>query len=281
MERLLGDVESRLDGRFNGHLAVDTEDGRALSLTFEPMQSGGSVVLVEDVTERKNAEAKINHLARYDALTGLPNRIFFHDQMQWALATMKRDSSLAVLFVDLDQFKQVNDTLGHPAGDALLCAVADRLRGIVRDTDLVARFGGDEFVVLQASVRGVEGATAMAKRIVEELSTTYDIEGHRVVIGASVGIALAPRDGTGADVLLEERRHGALSGEIRRARHVALLRARDGREGAGAPQPRARPAPGGRERRIRGALPAADQPEDRPDLDLRGAAALEASASAA
>jgi len=203
LERLLGEIESRLDGKFNGHLAVDTEDGRSLSLTFEPMLSGGSVVLVEDVTERKNAEAKINHLARYDALTGLPNRIFFHDQMQWALATMKRDSGLAVLFVDLDQFKQVNDTLGHPAGDALLCAVADRLRGIVRDTDLVARFGGDEFVVLQASVRGNDSAAAMAKRIVEELSTTYDIDGHRVVIGASVGIALAPRDGTGADVLLK------------------------------------------------------------------------------
>jgi diguanylate cyclase (GGDEF)-like protein len=203
MERLLSDLESRLAGQFDGELAVETEDGRSLSLTFEPMQNGGSVVLVEDVTERKNAEAKIHHLARYDALTGLPNRIFFHDQMEWALATMKRGHHCAVLFVDLDQFKQVNDTLGHPAGDALLFAVAERLRNIIRESDLVARFGGDEFVVLQTPLRNPDAAAMLARRIVEELSNSYDIDGHRVVIGASVGIAVAPRDGSGADVLLK------------------------------------------------------------------------------
>jgi diguanylate cyclase (GGDEF)-like protein len=203
MERLLSDLESRLAGKFDGELAVDTEDGRSLSLTFEPMENGGSVVLVEDVTERKNAEAKIHHLARYDALTGLPNRIFFHDQMEWALATMKRGHHCAVLFVDLDQFKQVNDTLGHPAGDALLFAVAERLRNIIRESDLVARFGGDEFVVLQTPLRNPEAAATLARRIVEELANSYDIDGHRVVIGASVGIAVAPRDGAGADVLLK------------------------------------------------------------------------------
>jgi diguanylate cyclase (GGDEF)-like protein len=203
MERLLSDLESRLTGKFDGDLAVDTEDGRSLSLTFEPMENGGSVVLIEDVTERKNAEAKIHHLARYDALTGLPNRIFFHDQMEWALATMKRGHHCAVLFVDLDQFKQVNDTLGHPAGDALLFAVAERLRNIIRESDLVARFGGDEFVVLQTPLRNPEAAANLARRIVEDLSNTYDVDGHRVVIGASVGIAVAPRDGAGADVLLK------------------------------------------------------------------------------
>jgi diguanylate cyclase (GGDEF)-like protein len=203
MERLFADLESRLSGKFDGELAVDTEDGRALSLTFEPMEDGGSVVLVEDVTERKNAEAKINHLARYDALTGLPNRTFFHDQMEWVLATMKRGTHCAVLFVDLDQFKQVNDTLGHPAGDALLCAVAERLRGIVRDTDFVARFGGDEFVVLETSARDPEAAAILAGRIVEALGEPYDVNGHHVIIGASVGISVAPRDGIGADVLLK------------------------------------------------------------------------------
>jgi diguanylate cyclase (GGDEF)-like protein len=203
MERLLSELESRLAGKFDGELAVDTEDGRALSLTFEPMEDGGSVVLVEDVTERKNAEAKINHLARYDALTGLPNRTFFHDQMEWVLATMKRGTHCAVLFVDLDQFKQVNDTLGHPAGDALLCAVAERLRGIVRDTDFVARFGGDEFVVLETSARDPEAAAILAGRIVEALGEPYDVNGHHVIIGASVGISVAPRDGIGADVLLK------------------------------------------------------------------------------
>jgi diguanylate cyclase (GGDEF)-like protein len=203
LERLLSDLDSRLSGKSDGELSVGTEDGRALALTFGPMQNGGSVVLVEDVTERKNAEARINHLARYDALTGLPNRSFFHDQMEWALASMKRDAHCAVLFVDLDQFKQVNDTLGHPAGDALLCAVAQRLRAMVRDSDLVARFGGDEFVVLQSPISHPDGAAALARRIVEELSTLYDIEGHSVVIGASVGIAVAPRDGRDADLLLK------------------------------------------------------------------------------
>jgi diguanylate cyclase (GGDEF)-like protein len=203
LERLLSDLDSRISGKFDGELAVATEEGRALSLTFEPMENGGSVVLIEDVTERKNAEARINHLARYDALSGLPNRSFFHDQMEFALATMKRDTHCAVLFADLDQFKQVNDTLGHPAGDALLCAVADRLRGIIRETDLVARFGGDEFVVLQSPIRGPEKAEMLARRIVEELSNPYEIDGHRIVIGASVGIAVSPRDGSSADTLLK------------------------------------------------------------------------------
>jgi diguanylate cyclase (GGDEF)-like protein len=203
MERLLSDLDSRLSWQFDGELAVDTADGRSLTLTFEPMPNGGSVVLIEDVTERKNAEAKINHLARYDALTGLPNRSYFHDQMAFALATMKRDAHCAVLFVDLDQFKQVNDTLGHPAGDALLCAVAQRLLDIVRETDLVARFGGDEFVVLQTPIRSDESASVLARRIVQDLSTIYEIDGHSIMIGASVGIAVAPRDGKDADLLLK------------------------------------------------------------------------------
>jgi len=179
LERLLSDLDSRISGKFDGELAVATEEGRALSLTFEPMENGGAVVLIEDVTERKNAEARINHLARYDALSGLPNRSFFHDQMEFALATMKRDTHCAVLFADLDQFKQVNDTLGHPAGDALLCAVADR------------------------PIRGPEKAEMLARRIVEELSNPYEIDGHRIVIGASVGIAVSPRDGSSADTLLK------------------------------------------------------------------------------
>jgi diguanylate cyclase (GGDEF)-like protein len=203
MERLLSDLDSRLSWQFDGELSVDTLDGRALTLTFEPMPNGGSVVLVEDVTERRNAEAKINHLARYDALTGLPNRSYFHDQTAFALGSMKRDAHCAVLFVDLDQFKQINDTLGHPAGDALLCAVSQRLLGIVRETDLVARFGGDEFVVLQTPIRDDDSATNLARRIVQELSTIYDIDGHSVMIGASVGIAVAPRDGRDADLLLK------------------------------------------------------------------------------
>jgi diguanylate cyclase (GGDEF)-like protein len=110
---------------------------------------------------------------------------------------------VAVLFIDLDQFKQVNDTLGHPRGDLLLREVADRLRSHVREGDIVARFGGDEFVILQSPVSGVEEAATMSRRLIEALSETYEVEGHRVVIGASIGIAMAPRDGIGADHLLK------------------------------------------------------------------------------
>ena len=160
----------------------------------------GSVVLVEDITERKSAEARITHLARYDSLTGLPNRMFLREQMERALVA---NSASAVMFVDLDQFKQVNDTLGHPRGDMLLRAVADRLRRLVRSSDIVARFGGDEFVVVQSPTSGPDEAAALARRIVEAVSETYDIDGHQVVVGASVGIAMSPRDATGPDHLLK------------------------------------------------------------------------------
>lgn len=186
-------------------LSIDRADGRMLELTFQPMETGGCVVLVEDITERRSAEAKIEHLARYDALTGLPNRTSFTEQFERALSSGKNATARAVLFVDLDDFKQVNDTLGHPCGDALLCEVADRLRHAVREMDLVARFGGDEFVVLQTLRRGKElkDAATLAARIIATLSEIYDIDGHQIVVGASVGIALTPHDGMSVDQLLK------------------------------------------------------------------------------
>jgi diguanylate cyclase (GGDEF)-like protein len=187
----------------NGSLFVEIRDGQTLAFTVQPMDNGGSVVVVEDITERRNAEARINHLARFDALTGLPNRAFFHDELDRIISSMRRTGPSAILFVDLDQFKQVNDTLGHPRGDELLCAVADRLRDMMRKTDVVARFGGDEFVVLQSPLRSSGDAAGLAQRIVEALSRPYDIDGHEVVIGASIGIAMAPRDGIDADLLLK------------------------------------------------------------------------------
>jgi diguanylate cyclase (GGDEF)-like protein len=178
-------------------------DARALSWTFQPMDGGGSVVLVEDITERRNAEARISHLARFDELTGLPNRVNFRDEIEHLLAAERKDSSLAaLLFVDLDQFKQVNDTLGHPCGDRLLCMVADRLREMLRPDDLIARFGGDEFVVFQQNIQSNEDAASLARRIVDRLSERYEIDHHLVEIGASVGIAVA-WPGISADVLLK------------------------------------------------------------------------------
>jgi diguanylate cyclase (GGDEF)-like protein len=181
----------------------DAARGRSLSWTFQPMTGGGAVVLLEDVTERRDAEARISHLARYDELTALPNRLNFRDEIERLLAVPHDAVQLsALLFVDLDQFKQVNDTLGHPCGDELLCAVADRLRNMLRPEDFVARFGGDEFVVFQQNIRSNEEAAALARRIVDHLSERYQIGNHLVEIGASVGIAMtAP--GVSADTLLK------------------------------------------------------------------------------
>ncbi|MFY9952179.1 putative bifunctional diguanylate cyclase/phosphodiesterase [Bradyrhizobium sp.] len=181
----------------------DVARARSLSWTFQPMADGGAVVLLEDITERRNAEARISHLARYDELTALPNRVNFRDEIGRLLAA-QQDAELlsALLFVDLDQFKQVNDTLGHPCGDQLLCAVADRLREMLRPEDFVARFGGDEFVVFQQNLNSPEDAASLARRVVDRLSEPYKIENHLVEIGASVGIAVtAP--GISADTLLK------------------------------------------------------------------------------
>lgn len=183
----------------------DPVRGRTLSWTIQPMTDGGAVVLLEDITERKSAEAKISHLARYDELTALPNRVSFRDEIERLLAVSHSSERLcALLFVDLDQFKQVNDTLGHPCGDQLLCAVANRLREMLRPEDFVARFGGDEFVVFQQNIGTAEDAASLARRIVERLSERYRIDNHLVEIGASVGIALTSPDGdVSADTLLK------------------------------------------------------------------------------
>jgi diguanylate cyclase (GGDEF)-like protein len=181
----------------------DAARDRSLSWTFQPMAGGGAVVLVEDITERRRAEARISHLARYDELTALPNRVNFRDEIQRLLKLPDEAGRLsALLFIDLDQFKQVNDTLGHPCGDQLLCAVADRLRQMLRPEDFVARFGGDEFVVFLRDIDLDEQAAGLARRIVDHLSEPYQIDNHLVEIGASVGIAMKS-PGINADTLMK------------------------------------------------------------------------------
>lgn len=175
---------------------------RALSWKFQPMVGGGTVVLVEDITERRNSEARISHMARFDELTGLPNRVSFRNEIGRMLKSSDESTLSALLFVDLDQFKQVNDTLGHPCGDQLLCMVADRLREMLRADDFVARFGGDEFVVFQRAIKTNHDAADLARRIVERLSERYEVDNHQVEIGASVGIALTEPD-VSADHLLK------------------------------------------------------------------------------
>src|SRR6201747_2994123 len=181
----------------------DIDRGGSWSWTFQPMAGGGAVVLLEDITERRVAEARISHLARYDELTGLSNRVNFRAEIE-RLLTVPHDAEQlwALLFIDLDQFKQVNDTLGHPCGDQLLCAVADRLPAMLRPEAFVARFGGDEFVVFQQNIHSADDAAILARRIVDRLSERYKIDNHLVEIGASVGIAMSTR-GVSADTLLK------------------------------------------------------------------------------
>jgi len=202
-ERLAAELETRLAGGGEGDFFLETERGRTLALTFHPMADGGAIVLFEDITDRKIAEARIDQLARYDTTTGLPNRALFREHMDAAVAGLRRRGPFAIHFIDLDEFKEVNDTLGHTCGDELLCAAADRLRGLVRGSDILARFGGDEFVVLQYPLGHPKEAAALAERVMAELARPFEISGHEVVIGASVGIALAPRDGAEADLLLK------------------------------------------------------------------------------
>ena len=141
-------------------------------------------------------------MARFDALTGLPNRVVLQGRLETALSNSTRGQAFALHFIDLDQFKQVNDTLGHSRGDLLLEAVAQRLRDTVRSTDLVARFGGDEFIVLQSPIANEREVLSLAERILEAVGTTYDIDGNEVAISASIGIAIAPNDGKSADEIL-------------------------------------------------------------------------------
>lgn len=161
-------------------------------------------IILEDVTARRTAEAEATERAHLDPLTGLPNRLRLRERLDAALVHLRaRHEGCAVLLVDLDRFKPVNDTLGHAVGDALLGKVADRLRASLRPCDTVARIGGDEFVIVQGPVVGIEETRALARRLVDLVGRTYMVDGHLLTIGASVGIALAPQDGTDADRLLK------------------------------------------------------------------------------
>jgi diguanylate cyclase (GGDEF)-like protein len=179
-------------------------DGKIVMLTRQPMAGGGWVTLIEDITERRRAEAEIVHLARHDVLTGLANRAEFNARLEEASRRLKRNGgNLAVMMIDLDRFKAVNDTLGHLAGDQLLSEVARRLQSTVRDTDVLARLGGDEFAIIQeGGADQREGAVALALRIIEAISVPFDLNGQQVEVGTSIGIALAPEDGVEPDELL-------------------------------------------------------------------------------
>jgi diguanylate cyclase (GGDEF)-like protein len=163
----------------------------------------GAVIAFRDITERKAFEDELHHHAFYDSLTGLANRRMLVERLEQALRRSALDRKThALIFVDVDRFKSINDSLGHVTGDEFLVAIGARLKGVIRSHDLLARFGGDEFVVLQSSVKSIEEGAALATRILRALRGTYELDGHVVMVSASSGIAIAPRNGTDADKLL-------------------------------------------------------------------------------
>ncbi|MDA9497904.1 bifunctional diguanylate cyclase/phosphodiesterase [Bradyrhizobium sp. CCBAU 11357] len=177
--------------------------GRSIRVVNQPMQGGGWVATFEDITEWLEAQAKISHMARHDALTSLPNRVLFHEQLEQGLRQTKSGDQLAVLCLDLDHFKDINDSLGHPIGDALLKEVGRRLKSTVGEQDTVARLGGDEFAVVQIGRSEEIAARSLAGRLVEVISAPYQIDDHQIVIGVSIGISLSPQDGSNPDELLK------------------------------------------------------------------------------
>jgi diguanylate cyclase (GGDEF)-like protein len=203
IDRILDRMLSRTVGDVS-HYASRLPDGRCIAVSVQLMANGGTVTTHHDITEQRRSEARIAHMARHDGLTDLPNRTCLHEGLEKALDGARRhDRNLAVHMLDLDRFKEVNDTLGHSAGDALLREVAHRLRGCVREVDTIARLGGDEFAVVQCVQDSAAEAASLAERIIEVVSAPYELDGQQATIGTSVGIALTPHDGTNCETLLK------------------------------------------------------------------------------
>jgi diguanylate cyclase (GGDEF)-like protein/PAS domain S-box-containing protein len=201
-EQYCEDILSRIRRKQSSILYVEVADGRTIRVAEQVLPDGGWVATHEDITERRRVEAKIAHLALHDVLTNLPNRALFRQWLQRALGELAPGERLAVLYLDLDNFKSINDTLGHPLGDQLLQAVAGRLRRSVRADDYVARLGGDEFAIIQAKIKRPSEAGRLATQIRDAIMAPYRLADHHVVVETSIGIALFPHDGVDSDRLL-------------------------------------------------------------------------------
>lgn len=205
VEAYLVDLKSRLAQSEHTSNTVQFPDGRVAYISYGRREGGGWVATHEDITERKASEDRIERLAHYDSLTGLANRNLFKERIDEALARSPGpEAACAVLLLDLDKFKSVNDALGHQCGDALLKQVAGRIKAQIRDVDTAARIGGDEFAVIVAAGRAAmqDGAASLAARLVQAIAEPYHIDGHPVVIGCSVGLALVPEHGVRVDEIL-------------------------------------------------------------------------------
>lgn len=202
-KQILSELQAILSRRAAQAIIVERADGRTFSAATSPMSDGGFVVTFEDITEHRKDAEKIAYLAHYDSLTGLPNRALFYKKIEEFLTRRRRTGAIAVLSVDLDRFKQVNDTLGHPIGDKLLKEVAKRIRGCVRQSGIVARLGGDEFAIVDPEVDRPADVTALATRLIEAGNAPYYIDDHHISVGTSIGITMAPGDGTESEQLMK------------------------------------------------------------------------------
>ena len=182
---------------------IKLPDKRNIQIVNRPVPGGRWVATHEDVTEQKRVEERIAYAANVDDLTGLPNRKAFCEQIEQELKRVERGEQLAVLYLDIDYLKQVNDTLGHPAGDKLLIGVADRLGDCIRDLDVVARLSGDEFAIIQKLLDQPSDAAALAMRIRDAIREPFDLDGHQVTVDISIGISMAPNDATKLDELMK------------------------------------------------------------------------------
>ena len=182
---------------------VELKSGQIVSIHHRPMPDGGWVATHEDITDRRKAENQLVYMARHDPLTGLSNRAAFREYMNEEKVLRLQGDNVAVLCLDLDHFKHVNDTFGHAVGDALLCAVANRLINNIRVDDIAVRLGGDEFAIVQVGINQPGLATTLATRLIEVLSQPFELGIHRVIVGTSVGIAYGPTRGADAEVLLK------------------------------------------------------------------------------
>ena len=182
---------------------TEAPGGRAIEIVNQPLRGGGWVATIEDITERTRADEKIAHMAHYDALTDLPNRVLFRERLEQALKSIRPGERLAVMYIDIDEFKSINDALGHPVGDELLKCVAQRLRTCLKETDVAARLGGDEFALIQTAIRSQSETAYLVDCIHDAIREPFECAGHLITTDASIGIALAPGDGLDIDQLLK------------------------------------------------------------------------------
>ena len=200
---IVAEIDAWLASGVVSHMKRPLPDGRVIALSHQPMPDGGMVVVFEDVTQREQAEARAHFLATHDDLTGLPNRLVFGQAVSDAVKVARRyGQEFAVMFVDLDRFKIINDTLGHAAGDFLLAEVANRLRQCVRESDAVARVGGDEFTILLREVSDARQITTVARKILSTVVKPLTIHGQECRVTASIGISLFPSDAQDEETLV-------------------------------------------------------------------------------